>query len=123
MICTEGKLRPSEIRPEVSAHYHSSQHLPRVLQYLRCDEQHTTGVCGNHLPIVLKLAQDTSHSKQTGVHVENKTSTFGGKTQDRNANEACLQGLECRLLPVRPDEGGSPSESEPPGALLGPQNL
>ena len=108
MICSEGELRPSEIRPEMRTHYHSRQHLPAgcTISPLR-QPQTTTGVCDYHFPIFLQLAQDTSHSKQTGVHVENKASAFGGKTKDRSAHEACLQGLECRLLPVRPYQGGS----------------
>ena len=99
MICSEGELRPSEIRPEVCTHYHSRQHLPVgcTISPLR-QPQTTTGICDYHLPIILQLAQDTYHSKQTGVRVENRASAFGGKTQDRSAHEACLQGLECRML-------------------------
>ena len=63
MICLEGELRTSEIRPEVRTHYHRCQHFPAggAISPLR-QPQATAGVCDYHFPILWQLAQDPSHS-------------------------------------------------------------
>ena len=54
MICSEGELRTSEIRPEVRTHHHRCQHFPAggAISPLR-QPQAMAGVCDYHFPILL----------------------------------------------------------------------
>ena len=67
MICSEGELRTSEIRPEVRTYYHRRQHFPAgcTISSLR-QPQATAGVCDYHFPILLQL--DTKPIFATIVH-------------------------------------------------------
>ena len=50
----------------------------------------------------LRLIQNSSHCKQASVRVQHKPSIFRGKPQYWGTNEASLQSVKRRLLPIRP---------------------
>ena len=98
MIRAKSEFGATQIRPELEAHGHSSQHLAFscVVTSLR-GPKGVTAVSDDTLHIILDLTQDTTQTKITGVSVQNVLTGLRRKSQYRSMDEGFSPSVEsCR---------------------------
>ena len=95
MICAKSEFGATQIRPELDAQGHSSQHLTFscAVTSLR-GPKGANAVSDDTLHIILDLTQDTTQTKITGVSFQNVLTGLRRKSQYRSVDEGYIKSYK-----------------------------